>query len=146
MATIMTSASTRNATPSNDWGRFALVGLATVAAAVLSNVLVYALGDALVAYDLRFLPLTNVGGAVIFTLVPAIAAVLLYAILLRFARRPARTFAIVAAATFVVTLIPDFTYAPALPGASGGQIAVLVPMHAVAAAVITAMLTRLARP
>lgn len=146
MATIATSASTRNATPSINWGRYALVGLGTIAAAVLANVFVYALGGALVAYDPQFPPLANVSGAVIFTVVPSIAAVFLYAILLRFARRPARTFAIIAAVTFVATLIPDFTSAPALPGATGGQIAVLVLMHVVAAAVITAMLTKLARP
>ncbi len=95
-----------------DWGRYARVALATVVAAVLGNVVVYYLGGLVVAYDPRFLPLTGVSGAIIFTLAPAIVAVLLYAILLRFARRPARTFAIIAAVVFVVTLIPDFTYIP----------------------------------
>lgn len=127
-------------------GRYALVGLATIVAAVLANVAVYYLGGLVVAYDPRFLPLSNASGTIIFTVVPAIGAVLLYAGLLRFARRPARTFAIIAAIVFVVTVIPDFTYAPALPEATGGQIAVLVLMHIVAAAVITAMLTKLARP
>ncbi len=143
MATIATAASTRDATPSIKWGRYARVGLGTIAAAVLANVVVYYLAGLFVAYDPQFPPLANVSGAVIFTVVPAIGATLLYAILLRFARRPAFIFAIIAAATFVATLIPDFTSAPALPGATGGQIAVLVLMHAVAATVITGSLTRL---
>ena len=146
MATIATSASTKNATPSIDWGRYARVGLGTIVAAILANVLVYYLGGALVAYDPQFPPLANVSGAVIFTVVPAIVAVLLYAILLRFARRPARTFAIVAAAVLALSIVPDFTSAPTLPGATGGQIAILILMHVVAAALITATLTRLARP
>ena len=48
--------------------------------------------------------------------------------------------------SFVVTTIPDFTHAPTFQGATGGQIAALVLRHVVAAAVITGMLTGLARP
>lgn len=127
-------------------GRFARVGLATVAAATLANVLVYYLGGALVPYDPQFLPLTDVSGAIVFTLPAAIVAVLVYAALLRFARRPVRTFAIISTVAFVVTAIPDFTYIPTVPGATGGQTAVLVLMHIVAAVVIVRMLTTLARP
>lgn len=110
-------------------GRLALVGLGTVAAAVAANVLVYA-----------------AGGAIIVTLVSAVVAVLLYAALLRYARHPARVFKAVAAVVFVVTLVPDFTYIPTVPGATNGQTAVLVLMHAVAAGVIVGLLTTLARP
>ncbi len=127
-------------------GRFALASLGTVAAAVLANVLVYAGGSALVGYDPRFLPLATVNGTILFTLVPALVATLLYAVLLRFAGNPARTFAIVATVVFVVTLIPDFTYIPAVPGATAGQTAILVLMHVVAVGVIISMLTALAHP
>ena len=126
--------------------RFALVGLGTVVAAVLANVLVYVVGSAVVGYDSRFLPLANVGGTVLFTLVPAIVAVLLYALLLRFAGDQARTFGVVAAVVFVVTLIPDFAYIPTVPGATAGQTAILVLMHVVAAGVIVSLPTALARP
>lgn len=140
--TLATATSSRNTAHTVNWGRYALVGLGTIVAAVLANVLVYYLGGALAAYDPRFPPLSAVSGAVIFTVVPAIAAAILYAILLRFARRPARIFAIIAAVAFVVTAIPDFTYAPRFPGATGGQIAILVTMHIVAAVVIVGLLTR----
>jgi Family of unknown function (DUF6069) len=127
-------------------GRFTRVGLATVIAAVAANTLVYFIGGALVAYDPRFLPLAGVSGAISFTLPAAIGAVLLYAALLRFAGNPARLFAIISAVVFVVTLIPDFTYIPTVPGATGGQTAILVLMHIVAAGVIVRMLTAFARP
>jgi len=127
-------------------GRFALIGLATVVVATLANVLVYFVGGALVAYDAQFLPLADVSGAIVFTLPAAIGAVLVYAALLRFARRPARTFKIVSAIVLVIATIPDFTYIPTVPGATGGQTAVLVIMHIVAAGVIVGMLTTLARP
>jgi hypothetical protein len=73
--------------------------------------------------------------------VPAIAAVLLYAVLLRFAQNPARTFTIIAAVVLVISLIPDVFYIPTVPGATGGQTAILALMHVVAAAVIVWMLT-----
>lgn len=141
------------ASPSTPWGpraasrgRLARVGLATTLAATVANTLVYFIGGALVPYDPRFLPLASVSGAILFTLPAAIGAVLVYAALRRFARNPARTFTIIAAAVFVVTLIPDFTYIPTVPGATGGQTAILVTMHIVAAGVIVRMLTTLPRP
>ncbi len=124
------------------WGAYARRGLATVAAAVLANTLFYYLGAALVGYDPDFIVLSNASGAAIFTAVPAIGAVLLYAGLLRFTPRPALIFSVIAAVTFVVTLIPDFTYIPTVDGASPAQTAVLVVMHVIAAVVIVGMLIR----
>lgn len=51
----------------------------------------------------------------------------------------------IAAVVFVIATIPDFTYIPTVPGATGGQTAILVLMH-IAAAVIVRMLTTLAHP
>ena len=126
--------------------RFPRVGLVTTVAAVIANVLVYFIGGALVPYDPQFLPLANVSGAIIFTLPAAIVAVLLYAALLRCTSNPARVFTIIAAVVFVVTLIPDFTYIPTVPGVTSGQTAILVLMHTAAAVVIVRMLTVFARP
>ncbi|HEY8766885.1 MAG TPA: DUF6069 family protein [Dehalococcoidia bacterium] len=123
------------------WGRYALRGLGTVIAAVLANTLFYYLAGTLVAYDPDFIILSNLGGAAIFTVVPAIVAVLLYAGLVRFTRHPAAIFSVISAIVFVVTLIPDFTYIPTIPGASNGQTAILVLMHVIAAGVIVRLLT-----
>ncbi len=127
-------------------GRFALVGAATVAAATLANVVVYFVADPFVAYTEEFKVLTNLGGTVSFTLAAAVIATLVYAALLRWARNPVKTFQIVSAAVLVVTAIPDVTYLPGVDGSSTAQIAVLLLMHLVAAAVIVPMLTKLARP
>ena len=123
------------------WGRYALRGLGTVVAAVLANTLFYYLGGALVAYDPDFIILSNPSGAAVFTVVPAIVAVLLYAGLVRFTRHPAAIFTVISAIVFVVTLIPDFTYIPTVPGSSNGQTAILVLMHVIAASVIVRLLT-----
>ena len=150
MASIASSAplapSVSSASRTIGWGRYALVGLGTIVAAVLANVLVYALGSVVVDYDPGFVVLADASGTILFTVFPAIVAVLLYAALLRFAKRPARTFSIISAVVFVVTLIPDFIYIPTVPGATNGQIAILVLMHIVAAAVIVGLLTTRTRP
>jgi hypothetical protein len=73
---------------------------------------------------------------------PAVVAAVLYAALLQFVRKHAAlVFTVISAITFVVTLIPDFTYIPTVDGVSNAEIGVLVVMHAIAAAVITRGLT-----
>ena len=129
----------------SSWGRFALVGLATVVAAVIANVLVYFIGSAVVGYDPGFIVLANVSATILFTVVPAIVAVLLYAILIRFTSNPARIFTNIAIVVLILSLIPDLTYIPTVPGASTGQTAILMLMHVVAAGVIVSMLTTLTR-
>jgi hypothetical protein len=138
------SASWESRAPS--WGRFARIGLATVAAAVAANTLVSFIGNAFVAYDPQFLPLANVSDEIVFTLPATLGAVLVYAALLRFTRHPARTFAIISAVVFVAATIPDFTYIPTVPGVTAGQTAILVLMHVAATCVIVGMLTTLTRP
>ncbi len=138
----MSATSSSTATRDVNWGQFALVGLGTIVAAVLANVLVYYIGGAVVDYDPQFLPLASVGGAVIFTVFPAIIAVVIYAILLRFTLNPARIFTIIAVVALIISLIPDLTYIPTVPGVTTAQTAMLLLMHFVAAAVIVGILTR----
>ena len=127
------------------WGRFALVGLGTVVAAVLANLLVFLIGSVVVGYDPQFVVLANASGTILFTVVPAVVAVLLYAALIRFTSNPARIFTNIAVVVLIISLIPDLTYIPTVPGASTGQTAILMLMHVVAAVVIVSMLTRLTR-
>lgn len=54
-------------------------------------------------------------------------------------------FTVISAITFVVTLILDFTYIPTVNGVSNPEMAVLVVMHAITAAVITHGLTTFRR-
>ena len=119
------------------WGRYARTGLLTIGASVLANAVFFYLAQVAVQYDPAFLPLGNVSAPIIFTVFPAVAAALLYAGLLRFVRQhAARVFTVISALTFVLTLIPDFTYIPTVAGVSNAEIAVLVTMHAIAATVI----------
>ena len=146
MSSVALTTAVREESRSIGRGRFARLGLATVVAAIVANVLVYFIGDALIGYDPTFVVLANVSGTIIFTITPAIIAVLLYAALLRFANSPERVFTVISAIVLVLSVIPDITYIPTVAGSSNGQTAILILMHVVAAAVIVGMLTRYARP
>lgn len=126
-------------------GRFALVGLATVLAAIAANVVVYFIGSAVIGYDPDFLILSNVSATVTVTAMLAIPAVLTYAALVRFTANPARTFSILSLVLLIVSIIPDLTSVPSMEGASNGQTGILILMHIVAAGVIVWMLTNLTR-
>ena len=144
---LTSSLSSSDSVPSRtvSWRRFALVGLGTVIAAVLANLLVYLLGSLVVGYDPQFVVLANPSGTILFTVVPAIVAVLLYAALIRFTSNPARIFTNIAIVVLIISLIPDLIYIPSVPGASSGQTAILMLMHVVAAVVIVSMLTSFTR-
>jgi hypothetical protein len=126
--------------------QYAIIGIATAVAAGLANMLVYFIGSAFVSYDSDFVELGSAVGIGIFTLVLAIPAVFLYALLLRRSGNPVRLFTIISAVVLVLSVIPDFTYIPSEPGASAAQTSILVLMHVVAAAVIVWMLTTFAHP
>lgn len=146
MSTILASSSVSSASRVISWGRFIRVGLATVVAATLANTIFYFIGGAVIAYDPTFVVLAGVSGTILFTLAGAIGAVLVYAAQLRFARNPMRTFRITSTVVLVASFVPDFTYIPTVAGSTNGQIAILVLMHVIAAAVIVWMLTSFVRP
>jgi hypothetical protein len=146
MSSIATYASAQPQSRSTGRGHFAKIGLATVVASVLANALFYYIGSVFVTYDPDFEILSNVSGAIVFTLAAAIVAVPLYGALVRFTDNPVRNFNIVAAVVLVLSIIPDYTMILNEPGSSFGQATILALMHVVAAAVIVPMLTTLAHP
>ena len=146
MSSIATYTSAQSVSRSNGRGRFARIGLATVIASVLANVLFYYIGSAFVTYDPDFVVLTNVSGAIVFTAFFAVAAVAVYAALVRYTDNAVRNFNIIAAVVLAVSIVPDYTMILDEPGSSLGQATILAMMHVVAASVIVPMLTILARP
>jgi hypothetical protein len=139
------AASSDSSSRSVEWGPFAILAFATLAAASIANVLVYFAADAIIGFDSRFVQLGGAFGIVIFTAGPAVIAALLYAVLLRKAANPARTFTIVSAVIFVLSLVPDFTFIQNELGVTNARTAVLVLMHVVAAMIIVGMLTTFSR-
>ena len=146
MSSIATYTSAQSLSRSTGRGHLAKIGLATVVAAVLANVLFYYIGSVFVSYHPDFVVLSNVSGAVIFTAFFAVAAVAVYAALARFTDNAVRNFKIIAAVFLAISIVPDYTMILDEPGSSFGQATILALMHVVAAAVIVPMLTTLAHP
>lgn len=145
----MTSISTAKASPERISGRrLWWVGPLTIAAAVIAVLIVRSLAVALLAPASEFMPLWW-GPPIVFTVVGVLGAVLVFAAVGRWARRPIWLFQIIAAVVLVISFIPDIMLLLAnpapYPGITPGTVGALIVMHIVAWAVSVGLLTTLAR-
>lgn len=125
---------------------YARLGFGTILAAVAVNVLFYFLGKLVVDYHPDFAPLANPGPTIILTAVASTIAVVIYGLLMWYSGQPARNFIVLSAIVLVLSFLPSLLVAPDEPGSSSGQIAMLVLMHVIAAAIIAGILTRFGKP
>ena len=125
-------------------GRLARVGAVAVALAVVVNVLIRTLAVSVFGIGEGFLPL-GVGPTVFFTLVGMTGAVVVFGLILRFSRRPARLFRRVALVVLLVSLVPDvlMLFSGSMPGATGAGVITLMVEHVASWAVAVGVLTRL---
>ncbi len=130
------------------YGRLPGVALLAALAAAVANALVYfvALGLGFISQSV-LIPLASgpspltVGAVVITSIIGAMGAAIVFAIIGLFARRPVRLFRIVATMVLVLSFVPPATV-PGVPVAMRLSLAV---MHVVAWAVSVGLLTTLAR-
>lgn len=96
--------------------------------------------------DAQFLPFM-LPVVIVFTLVGALGAVIVFALVGRFARRPISLFRRIALVTLLVSFIPDILMAITKfnPGTTTANVVVLMLMHVASWAICVGMLTRLAR-
>lgn len=124
------------------WG-YGLV--ATVLAVVLNSVVGLVLRSALDISD-KFLPLSP-GAIIFFTLLPGLAAIVLYLIVRRRASRPGRLFAIIVLSLAAVSLIAPLGLLGAdaadWEGLTTGAALSLLPLHIIPAVVLAAVFSRL---
>jgi hypothetical protein len=124
-----------------------VVPLAAISAAV-ANVLVYFVGVATGAISLSVLfpsasgesPLT-IGMVVATSVVGAVGATVVFALVGRFSRHPIRTFRIVAAVVLALSFIPPLT----IPAVPISMVLTMELMHLMTAFIIVGLLTTLAR-
>lgn len=130
------------------WGWLVPAGLLAAVTAAVANALVYFAASGLGFISQGFLirmtsgemPLT-VGLVAISSVVGAVGAGVVFAVIGLFARRPVRLFRTVAA----VALVLSFAMPLTIPSAPAATVLSLEAMHVVAWAVIVGLLTRLAR-
>ena len=121
------------------------VGLLAIIASVAANVLVRLLAVATLDISPNFEPLISYGTVISLTAFGVLGAVIVFALLARFARRPILMFKRIAAVALVLSLVPDVLLLVAsVPGATAVSVGVLIVMHVVAWTISVGTLTTLA--
>ncbi len=122
------------------------VGLLVIVVATVVNIILALGTTALIPGLAAFLPL-GAGPIGFFTFIGSLGAVIVFALLGRFTRRPIRLFRIVAVVVLVLSLIPDLLMLsqPMFPSTTPTGVVVLMCLHVVVAAICVGMLTTLGR-
>lgn len=123
-------------------GRLLKVGALAIGASVVANLIIRIIFVNLLGIGSEFPPL-GWGPPIIFTIMGVLGAVIVFAIVARFAKRPIRLFRIIALVVLVLSLLPDLGLlnANAMPGTSLGSVIALMLMHVAAGAITIWLLT-----
>ena len=123
--------------------RLLWVGPLTVLASVIGVLIVRMIAVAVLQPNPQPMSL-GWGAPIMFTVVLVAGAVLVFALVARFARNPIRTYQIIAFIVLLLSFLPDAAYAQSpIPGASWPVAIALMIMHVVAWAICVSMLVKL---
>jgi hypothetical protein len=141
---MATLASPAQQTERVSFSRLLWVGPLTIVVATIASFIIQQIAVAVLRPDPAFLPLTLMP-PIIFTIVGVLGAVIVFALVARFARNPIPLFRRIALITLAVTFIPDILMLITgfNPGTNLANVLVLMLMHVVAWAITVGMLTRL---
>jgi hypothetical protein len=121
-------------------------GLLAIVLANVANLIVYAAASPFITVPPEFIPLSTPMPTVFFTTGGVLAAIIVFAIVGRLTRQPARVYTIVAIIALLISFIPDIAMivdpgtAANFPGANWGSVSVLMLQHVVAAVVVVWLL------
>lgn len=123
--------------------RLLWVGLLVVLAAVMMNMLISLIAKALFPVAPTFIPLQP-EGVISFTVVGAVGAVIVFALLVRWAKHPIRLFQRIAVTVLLVSLIPDLLlpFLQLFPGTTFPEVMALLLMHVATASICLGTLSR----
>jgi Family of unknown function (DUF6069) len=123
-------------------GRLLRVGALAIGASVVANLLIRIIFVNVLGIGTEFPPL-GWGPPIIFTIMGVLGAIIVFAIIARFAKRPIRLFRIIGLVVLVLSLLPDIGLlnANAMPGTSLGAVIALMLMHVAAGAITIWLLT-----
>jgi hypothetical protein len=126
-------------------GRLWWVGLLTIVTAVVVNTLISLVAKALFTVAPTFLPLQMV--FIPFTVFGSLGAIIVFALLGRFARRPISTFRRTVWIVLLVSFIPDLLigFSQLFPGTTPLEVGTLMVMHVATAMICLNLLPRLGR-
>jgi hypothetical protein len=123
-------------------GRLLWVGPLAIVASVVANLIIRIIAVSLLGIGKDFPPL-GWGPPIVFTIMGVLGAVIVFATVARFSKRPIRLFTIIALVVLALSLLPDIGLlsSNAMPGTSLGSVIALMLMHVAAAAVTIWLLT-----
>ena len=125
------------------FGRLWRVGLLTILVAVIMNTLISLLAKALFPVAPTFMPL-QATGFIPSTVIGVTGAVIVFALIIRWAKNPVRMFQRVAVTVLIISLIPDLLL-PSLqlyPGTTFPEVGALLLMHIATACICIGILSR----
>jgi hypothetical protein len=125
-----------------------MVGVLTIAAAVVADLVVRSIAFAIWPISPTFLPL-QVGSICVLTTVLVGGGLLVYALVVRFSRHPSRTYTLIALNALLLSLVPPVMlfFNPdtrMLPGVTPLAASILMILHIVDALIAIVLLTQLA--
>jgi hypothetical protein len=124
--------------------RLLWAGPLAIGGALAANAVVRAVELAVLPVPEAFFPLKSMD-FIALTLAGVLAAVIVYALMGRWAKTPVRTFRIVAGIALPLSFVPDLALlVTGMPGATLAGVLGLMAMHVVAAAIAVGVLTGLA--
>jgi hypothetical protein len=120
--------------------------LVAIGGALVATLLIRVLALAVLDVSPEFPPLAGPGPTIFFTVIAALAAVCVHALVRRTSKRPDALFRRIALVVLVFSFLPDLWLLTegareAFPGASATGVGVLMAMHVAAAAAIVWALT-----
>jgi hypothetical protein len=118
------------------------IGALAIVASIIVNLIIRIIAVNILGIGSEFPPL-GWGPPIVFTIIGVLGAVIVFAIVARFAKRPARLFRTIGLIVLVLSLVPDILLltSNAMPGTSLGSVAALMLMHVAAGAITIWLLT-----
>ena len=127
-----------------------LSGLTAIGGSTVANLIALYLLRPFVIDQVHPLHALSMGPVATLTVVGALAAIIVYAILRRFLVHPNKTFVVISILVFLISLVPDYLILgstnPLFAGANTASVGLLMLMHAIAAVAIVFPLVKLTRP
>jgi hypothetical protein len=119
------------------------VGFLTVLAAVIANILIALVARTLFPVASTFTPL-QLGPVIVFTVIGVMGAVIVFALVVRWAKHPVHLFHRIAWAVLLVSLLPDLLlpFVRLFPGTTLLEVGALILMHVATGLICLGVLPR----
>jgi hypothetical protein len=123
-------------------GQLLKIGALAIGASLVANLLIRIIAVSVLGIGEGFMPLSW-GPPIVFTIMGVLGAIIVFAIIARFAKRPIRLFRIIGVVFLVLSLLPDIGLlnSNAMPGTSLSAVLTLMLMHVAAGAITIWLLT-----